>query len=113
MTIYIDDIQNYPSGRWCHMATDGDIEELHAFAARLGLKRMWFQQHRLVPHYDLRPSKAALAKELGAQQVSSKTLLALCRLTSPVKTQEKAQEKPEKASGTNRDSKKERIERSS
>lgn len=41
------------------------LEELHAFAARLGLRRRWFQNKRL-PHYDLAPSKRRLAVSLGA-----------------------------------------------
>ena len=43
-----------PYTAWCHMATDGSFEELHAFAARLGLRRAWFQRD----HYDLPPQGA-------------------------------------------------------
>ena len=32
-----------PSSRWCHMVSDTSEEELHAFAARIGLKREWAQ----------------------------------------------------------------------
>lgn len=51
-------------------------EELHAFAARLGLKRSWYQVggrkvwHWYLSHYDLVPSKRALAVKLGAQEIS-------------------------------------------
>jgi hypothetical protein len=66
-----------PSGRWCHLNADAE-EELHAFAARLGLKRDWYQPgRRLGPdgtvafdpylsHYDIVPSKRALALQMGA-----------------------------------------------
>jgi len=54
----------------CHLTTDGDIDELHAFAAKLGMKRAWFQDHPILKHYDLTPSKRALAVKLGAVEVS-------------------------------------------
>lgn len=47
-----------------HLMAD-TLEELHAFAARLGLRRTWFQP-RSSPHYDLSPAKRARALELGA-----------------------------------------------
>ena len=66
MAIYVDDLSRYKTGLWCHMATDGDLEELHSFAKKIGLKRAWFQDHHCVPHYDLRPSKRTLAIKEGA-----------------------------------------------
>ena len=75
MTIYVDTIRQYPSGLWCHMATDGPIEELQHFAERIGLSRSRLQYHRLVPHYDLRPLRRERALTLGALEVSSKELL--------------------------------------
>ena len=57
----------------CHMFTDSaDIEGLHAFTARLGMKREWFQPHAIAPHYDLVKSRRDLAVELGAQEVDRK-----------------------------------------
>lgn len=61
------------------MATDGQIEELHRFAAAIGLKRNWFQDHPKVPHYDLRPGKRSMALTQGATPVTSKELFMLCR----------------------------------
>ena len=60
-----------PFTSWCHMATDGDLAELHAFAARLGLRRAWFQRD----HYDLPPHGRAAAVALGAVEVSAGELL--------------------------------------
>ena len=76
--IYVDEIMEYPSGKWCHMATDGCLEELHAFALQLGLKRSWFQNKPRHPHYDLRPSKRALAIQRGATAVESSELIKRC-----------------------------------
>lgn len=56
--------------QWCHLWTDGGVEELHAFAAKIGLKRSWFQDRPRFPHYDLVPSKRALAIALGAKEIN-------------------------------------------
>jgi hypothetical protein len=80
MAVLVDELREYPGVRlpystWCHMATDGDPEELHAFAARLGLQRRWYQRD----HYDLPPHGRAAAVALGAEEVSSAELLARMR----------------------------------
>jgi predicted kinase len=76
MAILVDELREYPGVRlpfnsWCHLATDGDFAELHAFADRLGLRRAWFQRD----HYDLPPHGRAAAVALGAEEVSTGELL--------------------------------------
>lgn len=88
MTVYVDSIQQYSSGPWCHMASD-DLDELHRFAAKLRLRRAWFQDHAVIPHYDLRPSKRQQAIFHGAIAVNRFELLALCTDKYP-KLKEKA-----------------------
>jgi hypothetical protein len=75
--IYVDELKDHgwlirgkaiPS---CHLLTDGDIEKLHIFAERLGLKRYWFQNKRH-PHYDLVPARRRLAVGLGAIEITTK-----------------------------------------
>ena len=56
----------------CHLSTDGPIEELHAFAARIGLKRAWFQDDPKYPHYDLTPARRAAAVKAGAVEVTGR-----------------------------------------
>ena len=77
--IYIDPLRQYPGKQevYCHMATDGDMAELHAFAIGIGLKRHWFQAGSH-PHYDLVASKRELAVRDGAKDVSSVTLFRRC-----------------------------------
>jgi hypothetical protein len=53
--------------QWSHMWTDGNIEDLHQMAKRLGLKREYFQDKPGFPHYDIIPIKRKLALKLGAQ----------------------------------------------
>lgn len=62
--------------RWCHMwAEHGEEEQLHEFAAKIGLKRTWYQPHRIIGHYDLVPSKRALAIAAGAVETDLKDWL--------------------------------------
>jgi len=69
MTVYVDDpIPWYgPRAQWCHMWTDGDIEELHRMAIRIGLNFTWFQDRLNFPYYDLSPARRNLAIKLGAE----------------------------------------------
>lgn len=48
MTVYTDGI---------HLVGD-TLDELHAFARAMGLKRAWFQNHKRHPHYDLTTKRA-------------------------------------------------------
>lgn len=57
----------------CHLFCDGDLRELHAFAVRLGLRLMWFQDKADLPHYDLTRNKRDLAVSLGAIEADRKT----------------------------------------
>lgn len=61
--------RNKPS---CHMYAD-TLDELHAMAARIGMRRAWFQDHRMLKHYDLVPSKRALAIQYGAMEQDRRT----------------------------------------
>jgi hypothetical protein len=73
--IYIDDLFEWGKrGSWCHMVTDGNLEELHTFAAKIGLKRCWYQSQSH-PHYDLRPSKRDLAIKNGAETITGRQLV--------------------------------------
>lgn len=76
MTIMVDDLKVWTTKRpfhlgSCHLTTDGPLEELHAFAARIGMKRAWFQEHRFAPHYDLTPGRRVRAVALGAVEVDA------------------------------------------
>lgn len=74
--VYVDNYRA-PLGRMimCHMIADTQ-HELHVMAAKIGLKRAWFQRASF-PHYDLSQSKRRLAVRLGAKEVSRRELVAL------------------------------------
>jgi Protein of unknown function (DUF4031) len=82
MAVLVDPLREYPHVRlpvrhWSHLTTDGPWEELHAFAARLGVPRHRFQGD----HYDLPPWLRERAVALGAEEVSTGELLR--RMTGP------------------------------
>lgn len=67
MSVYVDQLPGSGWGKWNgggHLLASS-LEELHAMARELGLKRAWFQDRRY-PHYDLTASKRALAIQAGA-----------------------------------------------
>ena len=85
MTVYIDKPTTYPKeaiapkalyyGRvWSHLWADS-LDELHAFARRIGLKRDWFQNRPNFPHYDVTPAKFQIALTAGAQYTDLQTWL--------------------------------------
>ena len=71
MSVFVDELSPcVPSERWpyqhyCHLFGDTEAE-LHRFAARLGLRREWFQAHEWLPHYDLTLGMQEKAVGLGA-----------------------------------------------
>lgn len=60
-----------------HLISDTNIEELHRFAKKIGLKREWFQNHDIrYPHYDLTTENMKRkAVRFGAAFVSPKELV--------------------------------------
>lgn len=62
---------------WCHMVSDHGEAELHAFAARLGLKREWAQLRpaHSMAHYDLIPGVRSRAVAMGAREVTGRELV--------------------------------------
>ena len=85
MAAYVDDLQVWPNARGifragsCHLAAD-TLDELHEFAARLGMRRAWFQSgNGRHPHYDLVKSRRDRAVALGALEVSGRDLVLMWR----------------------------------
>lgn len=83
MSVYVDPMfktkycRRWPYNEACHMLAD-TVDELHAMAAKIGLRRAWFQPLSR-PHYDLSRTRriravAAGAVELTAKQMGRKSL---------------------------------------
>lgn len=77
--IMVDQIIRWPGAKppfhkgSCHLTTDGPLDELHAFAECIGMRRTWFQPHPKMDHYDLTPRRRAVAIAHGAVFVEART----------------------------------------
>ena len=70
MTVYVDDpVTLWRGHRWAHLMGDS-LEELHAFACRLGLPRQSFQDRTSGAHYDVNAAMREQAIALGAVAIS-------------------------------------------
>jgi hypothetical protein len=70
MTVYVDNaVFQWRGRRWAHLLAD-NLDELHAFAAQLGLPRRAFQDKRSGAHYDIDSALREVALRLGATPVS-------------------------------------------
>lgn len=52
------------------------LEELHAMAIAIGMRRAWFQDKPSMPHYDLVPARRQKAVRLGAVQHTKREMVA-------------------------------------
>lgn len=72
--VYVDALKPCPvSEDWpwpesCHLFADS-VEELHAFALRLGMRRSWYQEDVRLPHYDLTAKRRRKALYYGAKEM--------------------------------------------
>ncbi|MBA3862253.1 MAG: DUF4031 domain-containing protein [Actinomycetota bacterium] len=73
MAVYVDDFRvPWRGDQWSHLLADTG-EELHAFAARLGLQHRHFHHKPARPwkdHYDVPEAKRRQAIGLGAKPIS-------------------------------------------
>ena len=91
--IYVDAaIHPWKGKRWCHLFSE-DLDKLHRFAARLGLRSSWFQQPPKAswPHYDITEAKRAKALIMGATPAChAETLLVAGRLNGTLTPEREA-----------------------
>lgn len=81
IVVMVDDVMRWPHAKGifkagsAHLTVNGSsaqhIAALHDFAKKIGLKRAWFQDHKLAPHYDLTPGRHSQALAHGAVLVSA------------------------------------------
>lgn len=72
VAILIDQARWWHRGRkWCHLVSDVSYDELHEFAATVGIPRRGFQGD----HYDIPEDYRASLIEAGALEVESRVLL--------------------------------------
>ncbi|MFL6045096.1 MAG: DUF4031 domain-containing protein [Propionibacteriaceae bacterium] len=74
MTVYIDPpIWPGHGHLWSHLISDQSYQELHDFAARIGLPRRAFERD----HYDVIAERYGAALAEGAKPVSSREIVVL------------------------------------
>jgi hypothetical protein len=64
--------------RWCHMIADTEAELL-TMAQRLGLRVEWIQRDHRGVHFDIVPSKRAMAIRFGAVACSRRAFIDVLR----------------------------------
>lgn len=81
MSVYVDPLMEHGGSstfRWktsCHMYAD-TLDELHAMALVVGMKRSWFQDKPSMPHYDLVESRRRDAVRRGAVEHTKREMVA-------------------------------------
>jgi hypothetical protein len=81
MAVYVDEaIWPWQGLKWCHLLAD-DLDELHRFAARLGIARSSYQgpPRTKSPHYDITAFERARAIRLGAVTCSRQEIVVVLR----------------------------------
>jgi Protein of unknown function (DUF4031) len=81
MAVYVDDaIWEWQGRQWCHLLAD-DVDELHRFAAGLGLHRTSYQgpPKTAAPHYDLTSFERRRAIAHGARVCDRAAIVAVFR----------------------------------
>jgi len=72
VTILVDrPIWHFRGERWSHLVSDTSLDELHAFAASLGVPRRAFQGD----HYDIPERLLSAAIEAGAELVDPRVIV--------------------------------------
>lgn len=79
MTIYVDnECISWKGKQWCHLVADS-LAELHEFAQQLGLRRSWFQEQSVYPHYDITITLRDKALTLGALMGNRHTIISCAK----------------------------------
>lgn len=72
MAILVDEcVWPWRDRLWCHLVSDSDLDELHAFARWIGIPDRAFQGD----HYDIPEEARAVAVAEGAVEVSSRDVV--------------------------------------
>jgi hypothetical protein len=74
VAVYVDNAVIPWRGRlWAHLLGT-NLEELHALAAGIGLRRAWFQDRRRFPHYDVDAEYRERALAAGAIAITDRRI---------------------------------------
>jgi hypothetical protein len=77
--VYVDDAEVPMHGyTWFHLLADS-IQELHAFAANIGIQKRAFHIGARHPHYDVTAAQRRRAIRHGARSISAREAVLLSR----------------------------------
>lgn len=77
--VYVDDADVPKYGRgWCHLTADS-LDELHAFATRIGLPARAFHRGARHPHYDITTDQRLNAIRSDARPISPREAVRIAR----------------------------------
>lgn len=85
MTVYVDNpmyartASKKPRKLYAHMVADS-FDELHAFAAKIGVKKHFFHRSKTAHHYDINQDQYVIALKNGAQLVDSREIVRIGKL---------------------------------
>ena len=95
MSVYVDVLMKHGwimYGRpvkSCHMFADTE-KELFDMALKIGMKLIWFQNKKKLPHFDLVESRRIKAVKFGAIEITSRQLVEYMR-TGGIKFPDKSE----------------------
>lgn len=81
MTVYVDPaVFMKPNGRkkYAHMTAD-TLEELHTFAANVGVKKHFYHRGSRYPHYDITEIQREMIVNAGACEITSGELAKIAK----------------------------------
>ena len=87
MTVYVDQpiyarsASKKPRKLYSHMVAD-TFDELHAFAAKIGVKKHFFHRAKTAHHYDINSDQFKIAVDNGAKVVDSREIVRIGKLQS-------------------------------
>jgi hypothetical protein len=94
--ILVDDaVWPWRGRRWAHLVSDESLDELHAFAARVGVDPRLFDGD----HYDVTAEWRTDAIALGAEAVGSRELVRRLRASGLRLTPEQRRARPRRVAG--------------
>lgn len=79
MAAYVDDAAIAFRGKPRFHLTADSVDELHTFAAAVGIARCWFHRGARHPHYDVTADERLAAIAAGAHAVDARTLVRVAR----------------------------------
>lgn len=75
MAVYVDHANILFRGKRRHHMTADTLDELHSFAAGIGVNRCWYHRGTRHPHYDVNDEQRARAITAGALAVDTRVIV--------------------------------------